>query len=622
MAKKDNSKQIPEDVLSKLPKEAQERIKKVSTKLEKFKKQTLEQFKDYVVGMALLPPPQQPGPGAPGMPPGPMPAQPQLPPGSPDPKDMISVLVLIDDSDSKQMAKLELRQKIAKILDDKARKIDKNLYPSVVLISELWASCFDQKYDIVRLISMSHTIYDKGMLAAVKISEIHKSMVIRKFDRYIVSYVLAGSIVQGRSTAESDVDVFIVIDDTDVKRMTRYELKEKLRAIIISMGIEAGEITGIRNKLNIQVYILTDFWESVREANPIIFTFLRDGVPLHDTGIFLPWKQLLKLGKIRPSPEAIDLYAQAGDQLVARIKQTFNHIGMEDTYWAILTPSQAALMLYGIPPPTPRETSELMREIFVKKEKILEEKYVKILEKNIQVRKDIEHQKIKFLSGAEADKLLTDADEYLNRLKKLFTTLRDRKEKEDIAKDIDSVITLLRDVLNLEGISYSEDSQLVAKMKSALVDTSKIESKYHKMFTKLLTFQKEYAKGKATKADIANGRKDINALIKRLNEHIQMLQGQAVNNCKIHIRHDKKFGEVLLLEKKAFVIFDLEAKDKEVTVAKYVKGKLTGMKKSSLEEMDKAIAEEKLPEKAYICKDLFEDLKKVFGKDYQILVRK
>jgi predicted nucleotidyltransferase len=46
---------------------------------------------------------------------------------------------------------------------------------------------------------------------------------------------------RGKATPESDIDVFLVIDDTDVKKMTRGELKEKLRAIIIGMGIDAGK---------------------------------------------------------------------------------------------------------------------------------------------------------------------------------------------------------------------------------------------------------------------------------------------------------------------------------------------------------------------------------------------
>ncbi len=411
------------EILDKLPKEAQEKLEKIKKELDTFKDEVMKKFDNYVVGIALLPPPEMAGVA----PAGPTMQQQQQPPQENQPnKDQINVLVLIDDSDSKTMAKAELKAKLEAIIHEIGQKINPNLVPQVLILTELWGNCLDQKYDILRLIAMSHTIYDKGTLAAIKIAEIHKTMVVKKFERYIVSYVLAGSIVQGRSTPESDIDVFIVIDDTDVKRMTRYELKEKLRAIIITMGIEAGEMTGIRNKLNIQVYILTDFWESVREANPIIFTFLRDGIPLHDTGIFLPWKQLLKMGKIRPSEEAIDLYMHSGEEILARVKKKINEIGMEDTYWAILTPSQAALMLYGIAPPTPRETPALMREIFVGKEKILEEKYVKILERNIEVRKDLEHGKIKDLAGKEADQLITDAEDYLKRIQELFNALRQR----------------------------------------------------------------------------------------------------------------------------------------------------------------------------------------------------
>ena len=153
-------------------------------------------------------------------------------------------------------------------------EIDKNLSPNVVLLSELWQACFDAKYDMLQTVAMGAPVYDTGMLAAIRIAEVHKTMVLKKFEKYIVSYVLSGSIIRGEATPDSDVDVFIVIDDTDVKKMTRAELKDKLRAIIIGMGMEAGEMTGIPNKINIQVYILTDFWDSLREANPVIFTLI------------------------------------------------------------------------------------------------------------------------------------------------------------------------------------------------------------------------------------------------------------------------------------------------------------------------------------------------------------
>ena len=96
---------------------------------------------------------------------------------------------------------------------------------------------------------------------------------------------------------------------------------------------------------------------------------------------------------------------------------------MEDIFYALLTPSQAAIMLYGLAPPTPRETPEVMRNIFVKKEKIFDEKYVGILEKTISVRKDIEHGVKKTLSGKELDELLTNAE----KGKKTF--LADRRDE-------------------------------------------------------------------------------------------------------------------------------------------------------------------------------------------------
>ncbi len=317
-----------------LPEETKKKLQEIKEKLDKFKDQVLKKFDKYIMGITLLPPPK-PKEGE-----------------KPDTKT-ISVLILIDDSDSKKMSKLELKKKLSDIIYTIGQDIDKNIKSQPILLSEVWQSCYDCKYDILKLIAMGAPFYDTGMLAAIKIAEVHKSMVLKKFEKYIVSYVLAGSLTQGRATKDSDIDVWIVIDDTDVKKMTRAELKDKLRAIILGMGFEAGNITGIKNKINIQVYILTDFWDNLKEANPIIFTLLRDGVPFYDRGMFLPWKQLLKMGKIKPSAEAIDMFMNSGDNMLKRIKSTLKAMAMEDTYYALLTPSQAALMLYGVPPPSP-----------------------------------------------------------------------------------------------------------------------------------------------------------------------------------------------------------------------------------------------------------------------------
>ncbi|MBD3164044.1 hypothetical protein GF323_02505 [Candidatus Woesearchaeota archaeon] len=611
MTKKKKSKQAEEELknmpmpnakIPNLPKDAQEKLKTIKKKLEKFKNKALEKFDKYIMGISLLPPPK-PKEGE----------QPK--------KDMISVMILVDDSDSKKMAKYELRSKLQSIMDNIAKEIDKNLVPDVVILSELWQNCYDGKYELLQLISMGAPIHDNGMLAAIKIAEVHKTMVLKKFEKYIVSYVLAGSLVQGKATKTSDIDVWVVIDDTDVKKMTRVELKDKLRAIIIGMGIEAGEATGIKNKLNIQVYILTDFWDSLKEANPIIFTLLRDGVPFYDRGIFMPWKQLLKMGKIKPSTEAIDMFMSSGEQMLKRVGFTLKNIGMEDIYYAILTPSQAALMLYGIPPPAPRETAELMRDIFVKKERLLEDKFVDILRKNIDVRKDIEHGEKKEISGKEVDQLLADAKKYLKRIKRLFGQIEKMKEEEDMVRIYENVITIIRDVLKQEGIEKISDEEILARFEDEIIAKGIIPAKYLRTLNEIIKARKDYEEKKLTKQEVEKVKKDSAALIKALIEYIQRKRGRELDRAKIRVKYGNKFGEVLLLGKEAYIVHDIDSEKKDISKAKISEdGKLQSIQKSSLEDFEKAISRIKVPDRVFIKEKLFEGLKQLFGRNLEVLV--
>ncbi|MCK5107747.1 MAG: nucleotidyltransferase domain-containing protein [Nanoarchaeota archaeon] len=604
------------------PKELEKKLDEMKKKLDVFQKKLLGKFDNYIMGLALLPP-EMPKKNAQGMPP-----QQTLKKGEVKEeqtlhmkKDEVKILVLIDDTDSKKMSKYELKDKLTVVIKEMATAVDKKIIPEVIILSELWQNCYDAKYDLLPIVAMSAIIYDKGMLAAVKIAEVHKTMVLRKFEKYIVSYVLAGSLVQGKATKTSDIDVWIVIDDTDVKKMTRVELKDKLRAIIIGMGIEAGEITGIKNKLNIQVYILTDFWDSLKEANPVIFTLLRDGIPFYDRGMFMPWKQLLKMGRIKPSPEAIDLFMSSGEQMLKKVERTIKSIGMDDTFWAILTPSQAALMLYGIPPPTPKETPKLMKDIFVKKEKILELEYVEILEKNIKVRKDLEHGTKKTLTGKEVDTLVTNAGKYLKRIKKLFDQIDIKKKQEGMIHLYETVITIIRDTLRMEGIERAKDIEIVKIFEDELIAVGKIPAKYLRILNDVVKAKKDYDNNKLTQQEVNKVNRKGNDLIKFLVEYMQRKRGRELDRAKIRVKHGKKYGEVLLLDKVAFIIHDVEKRGEGITKAQIgAKGRLTKAKESNLEELEVELAKVNLPGKVFIKESIFEDLKEFFGKDVEFLL--
>ncbi|MBI4151006.1 nucleotidyltransferase domain-containing protein [Candidatus Woesearchaeota archaeon] len=612
---KETPKQAAPDPLAQLPPEVQEQLKKIKEKIDGFQKKILEKFDKYIVGVGLLPPPKEPPANLP-----PEVLAEELKRFKED-KDKVHVLVLIDDSDSQKMSKQELKDKLTTIIVKDAKDTDEKLSVQVVILSEVWQNCYDAKYDILNMIAMCAPVFDRGMLGAIKLAEVHKQMVLKKFEKYIVSYVLAGSMVTGKATSQSDIDVWLVVDDTDVKKMTRAELRDKLRSIILGMGMDAGDITGIRNKINIQPYLLTDFWEGLREANAVYFTLLRDGVPFYDRGIFMPWKQLLKMGRIKPSPEAIDMYLSSGEQALERVKFRLREIGVEDFFWSILTPSQAALMLYGVPPPAPKETPGVLREVFVKKEKLLTDADVDTLQKVIDIRKAIEHGDKKDITGKEIDELYDLSDKYLKRIKKLFTQIEAIKEKDVMVQTYDHIVSVIREILALEGLERISEQDVLKTFDSHLIQTGKLPSRLHRALEKIVAAKKSYDAGKLTKTEIEEVRKDAADVIRSLVEYLQRKRGLELSKARIRVKYGTKFGEVLLLGDKAFITHDVDAEPKAISKAPLKSdGSLGLAENSSYDELEDALAKVQLPLRTFLKAPIFADLKRIFGADVEVLV--
>ncbi|MDO8628619.1 MAG: hypothetical protein Q7R56_02610 [Nanoarchaeota archaeon] len=598
---------LPDDLAAKLPPmpdEMKQKFDEIKQKLETFKTKILEKFDKYILGISLLPPEKQPF------------EQNQLPPGTPAPNpNDISVFVLVNDADSDKANKYDLRDKLLVIMDKLALEIDKNIKPEVMLLTELRESLFDAKYEVLRLIGMSAPIYDpKDLLAALRISEVHKSMVIKKFEKYVVSYVAVGSMFRGDAKS-NDIDVAVIIDDTDVKRMSRGELRDKLGAIIRSMGYEASAITGVKKSFHIQVYILTDYWESIKEANPVIFTFLRDGVPLYDRGTFMPWKLLLEMGRIKPSPEAIDMFMDMGTRLVNRAKGRMIGIVAEDIYYAVLNPSQAALMMYGIPPPTPKETVKLLEEIFVKKEKILEQKYVDTLEKIRKYYKDIEHGTLTEITGKELDELMAESEAYLKRIDQLFKQIEKQADKQIMNQFKKNFEQALRDVLQEEKIKVTGNLE---KDYQTAINKEIIPETFKKNVHDIQKLGKNLTRFEQNKIIREN-----TFLIRILTEHLQRKKGVELERARIRIKYGEKYADIYLLENEAYLIEETLEGEKKVNKATITpKGGITNMQDSNLAAFEHALASITIPPKTYIKHPLFEDLKRIYGDDIEIQVTK
>lgn len=562
-------------------KEAMEQFEKVKAKLEVFKKAAVKKYA-FTVAIGLLP----------------ANAYQMFEEDEGLAKEVIDtkplhLLYVVPEDEYKNIPKI--KPELIKLIKD----TEENIWLHLKTPVDLFGYGLDSKFDMLDAVSASYPIHDNGFLGALRVASIHKSLVLRKFEKYVASYVLGGSLVRGTAGKDSDVDVFVVIDDTDVKRMPRMELLEKLRGIILDYIREATALAGVQNILNVQVWLLTDFWQRVKDAEPVAFTFIRDGIPLWDRGTFIPWKLLLLTGRIKPSPEAVDTYMKQGDQTEEFVKRRLMDT-MVDIFWGVVTPTQAMMMLAGEAPPVPKTIVDDVRKVFVEKEKIMSLDNLKTLEKTVKMYKDYEHGKLKEISGKEIDLLLKEALEYQKMLKELRKKIEKKMQQKSTSELTEEMFKLLRTMFGEKS-----ENDLIKEFEAKLVKKGKIPPKFSKIIRSVEEHKKKVNSGKIESRDFEGFKRDLIELNRNLVEYAQRADLVVAEKGAMQITFENnRKAELVLLGNVNFIIENNQ-------IRKIADGKFVN---STKEEFEKALSENKGKLTTKISGEVFEVLKKEFGK--------
>lgn len=235
--------------------------------------------------------------------------------------------------------------------------------------------------------------------------EIHKEL-----ENFIKAVVIFGSTARGIEKPASDIDVLVVIDDVSI-HLSR-ELIETYRLIVERLVVK------ISPRLHITTIRFTSFWDYIRNGDPIGINILRDGVALIDSGFFEPLQNLLRLGKIRPSEEAIWTYFIRAPNTMHNSKWHLLQATV-DLYWAVIDAAHAALMSQGETPPTPRHVADMLQEKLVKR-RLLEAKYVAIMKNFYNLSKKIIKREIKEIKGKDYDRYYKEAEMFIKRMREFI----------------------------------------------------------------------------------------------------------------------------------------------------------------------------------------------------------
>jgi predicted nucleotidyltransferase/uncharacterized protein (UPF0332 family) len=241
----------------------------------------------------------------------------------------------------------------------------------------------------------------------------------KKFDKIIKSVILFGSTVKQTSSAGSDIDIILIIDDVSIK--WDQELiawyREELDKILTR--------SPYKKSLHINTIKLSTWWEDLIKGDPIVLNILRNGRSMIDmAGFFEPLKFLLITGKIKPTPEAVYNCLQRAPIHISRSK-TAELNCIEGLYWSMVDSAQAALIAMDVLPPSPEHIPMELKENFVDTGKI-KIKYVVWYRDLLLLHKKISHGEIKDLKGVEIDDWQKKAEEFLKVMVNLVKEIVER----------------------------------------------------------------------------------------------------------------------------------------------------------------------------------------------------
>jgi hypothetical protein len=268
-------------------------------------------------------------------------------------------------------------------------------------------------------------------------------------------------------------------------------------------------------------------------------------------------------------------------------------------------------MLYGVPPPTPKETISLMKEIFVTKEKLLEPKYIDILDRIVTLYKKYEREEVKTISGKEIDSLVEQSGEYIKRLKELMSQIELKIAERETNQLYSSVFELIQNIFG-----KGSEQALVNKFKMQLIDKNKIAPRNLVLLKKIIDLKKKYVKKKITKQDMGDMHRAAHEFTTALLDYVKRQEIIDLGKRKIELvykvkeegKETGKTAELFFFKDAIFIIPDITSDMIKKWDEK--QGKLQDGDKEEFENNMRK--KEKLEEKKVTPK-LLSELKKLLG---------
>ncbi len=353
---------------------------------------------------------------------------------------------------------------------------------------------------------------EKEYKRRIEIAEKFTKKLVERFKKQLKFVVIYGSTATKKFHSKSDLDTFLVMDDTLVEKEISPVQKDQIWNDILNIAKEVDPMITVQSFM-----FLTEFWDNVRLAEPLIIGILKSGVVVYDVGIFMPAKRMVERGKISLTKEAIDKKLSAAPEFVKISNSKIKSVGhyLEQ---AMAHAGNAALMFMGYYPVKKEEVPQEIKTVFVD-QKIIEYKYYEYADKIQKLAKDIEHaaEQEMYRFGKDIGEALKMCDDFVVRMETLIGEM-DQKNKGSVLMNLYKTL-LKADVGALKYIGVMPPEKLDDLPKVLNENFPELKISHNHLFDRLTELLNMVRDGKEREID----EKEIKSLDEKLKDYVKKL---------------------------------------------------------------------------------------------------
>ncbi|MDY6769901.1 MAG: nucleotidyltransferase domain-containing protein [Candidatus Nanohaloarchaea archaeon] len=323
-----------------------------------------------------------------------------------------------------------------------------------------------------------------------------------------------GSVSRGEHTHESDIDTFVVLDDTKLEQDVPKEAKDKIRKKVTDLAKEVDE------KITIQyLSFLTEFWDAVRKGEPLIISVLRNGEAVYDVGIFAPAKRMLERGKIQSSREAVQKRLKLAANGYKKAEKEVRSSVPFKLEQAMANAGQAPIMLAGEMPPEKQDVGDALEQLFVE-DGALEQEYADYA-REIAEFADKGEKHPEEVDAAELEEMLEKTDDFIRRMHELVGEMGGQQQVQQVIQDYKNFLKANVAALKQQGVQPPEDKEDLPGVVEETLDLSDEELALFDRWEDVVTRIKEKEMEDVDDDELQELRAATREFVSRIGEDLQ-----------------------------------------------------------------------------------------------------